>query len=155
MTTDPEIPLLSSVPERLNLLAELYKQRQQLYGDNYKLIGDAFVALFPNGLTLNSPEGFNRFSLFVQILTKMTRYGQMFAKGGHTDSLNDMAVYAQMLQELDDRDLMKDGKVESDKEYNDFMMKLKFGGAKLQEKFASELLEKIKKDKAELNEPRK
>jgi hypothetical protein len=108
MTTDPEIPLLSTVPERLNLLAELYKQRQKLYGNNYKLIGDAFTALFPNGLTLKSPEDFNRFSLFVQILTKMTRYGQMFSKGGHTDSLNDMAVYAQMLQELDDVNLCKE-----------------------------------------------
>lgn len=87
--------------DRLIKLADLYKQRNALYGDNYKRFGKILFQMFPNGLTLKLEEDFNRIALFVQIVHKVTRYAQQLEEGGHEDSLDDMAVYAQMLAEYD------------------------------------------------------
>jgi hypothetical protein len=92
---------LSTVPDKLASLAKLYRERNLLYGDNYKRFGDVMMLLFPNGITLQTKEDHNRFSLFVHIVTKGTRYAEQFKKGGHPDSLDDIAVYAQMLWEID------------------------------------------------------
>lgn len=90
------------VPNALNLLANLYEERSALYGDNYKLFGKIMVLLFQNeGLTLKTEEDFNRFGTFAQVVAKISRYANQFKVGGHPDSLDDMAVYAMMLRELD------------------------------------------------------
>jgi hypothetical protein len=81
--------------------ADLYDQRNSLYGDNYKHFGFIMERLFPDGIKLSTPEDFNRFGVLVQIVSKMTRYASQFGKGGHADSLDDAAVYAMMLRELD------------------------------------------------------
>jgi len=91
----------TTVPEMLEELAELYKQRNKLYGDNYKTHGDVMIALFPDGIKLKKPEDFNRYSCFKEILTRCGRYAYSFDNGGHEDSLRDISVYAQMLRELD------------------------------------------------------
>lgn len=89
-----------TVPKMLAQLGSIYEERGKVYGDNYKQFGVAMMGMFPRGLTLNSVEDFNRFGIFVQMISKMTRYGQAFQKG-HADSLDDTAVYSMMLQELD------------------------------------------------------
>jgi len=94
--------MTKTVPERLADLGALYQERNALYQDNYKRFGDILSNLFPQGLTLKTPEEFNRFALFFQILHKQTRYAHAIASGGHADSLDDIAVYAQMLQEYDE-----------------------------------------------------
>ena len=81
--------------------AGIYEQRNAIYKDNYKRFGAIFMQLMPGGVTLKDEDDFNRFSLFVQVVAKMTRYGQNFDFGGHADSLDDMAVYGMMLQEID------------------------------------------------------
>lgn len=93
--------MTTPVPESLAKLALLYKQRNALYGDNYKTFGSLMLAFFPKGLMLNTEEDHSRFALFVHLATKMSRYAEMFSKGGHTDSLDDITVYSQMLRELD------------------------------------------------------
>lgn len=85
----------------LEELGGLYRQRNKLYGDNYKRFGAVMVAMFPNGYAMNTVDDFNRFGIFVQMVAKMTRYAENFDRGGHLDSLNDLAVYSMMLQELD------------------------------------------------------
>jgi hypothetical protein len=90
------------VPEALAALGKVYEERNALYGDNYKIHGIVMKGLFPNGLTLNSPADFNRYALLVMIVSKLSRYTNQFAFGGHADSLNDATVYTQMLQELDE-----------------------------------------------------
>lgn len=96
------VELLSRQPQgRLAELAELYDERNALYGDNYKHFGPIMHYLFPDGLYINSAVDWNRIGIFVQITAKLTRYAAQFTKGGHTDSLDDAAVYAMMLQELD------------------------------------------------------
>ena len=89
------------VPGMLTDLAELYKERNKLYGDNYKRFGVIMKALFPMGISLYDEDEHNRFGVFVQIVAKITRYAEQFKVGGHPDSLDDTAVYSMMLQELD------------------------------------------------------
>ena len=90
-----------TVPEKLIAAAKLFEERNRLYGDNYKNFGRAMTAMFPLGLQLTSESQHSRFAIFVQILAKLTRYAENFTRGGHEDSLDDLSVYAQMLNELD------------------------------------------------------
>jgi hypothetical protein len=39
--------------------------------------------------------------LLVQIMSKLSRYCANFNQGGHEDSLDDLAVYSVLLQEVD------------------------------------------------------
>lgn len=93
--------MVNSVPENLRHAADIFEERSKIYGDNYKRFGYIMVGLFPNGLSLKSPEDFGRMGVFVQIVSKMTRYAEQFEKGGHPDSLDDTSVYSMMLQDLD------------------------------------------------------
>jgi hypothetical protein len=54
---------------------------------------------------LKSPSDFTRFALFAQAHGKLCRYAARFAAGGHPDSLDDTAVYAQLLKFVDEREL--------------------------------------------------
>lgn len=90
---------MKTVPEILREAADTYEQRNALYGNNYKRIGEIFVTLFPDGLTLKTPDEWNRMFLLMQLLGKSTRYAAQFAEG-HKDSAHDSIVYAAMLEEL-------------------------------------------------------
>jgi len=93
----------STVPKRLAKLGKLFEDRHKIYGPDYVYVGDVLFSMFPDGLTLRTPEQFRRFYMFVFILSKINRYSQCLARGtGHRDSLNDISVYSQMLEELDD-----------------------------------------------------
>ena len=92
---------MTVVPAALEKLADLYRQRNKLYGNDYKRCGEAYMALFPNGLTLRTAEDFTRFVIFSLGFGKQIRYANNFTRGGHADSLDDSSVYSQMLQELD------------------------------------------------------
>jgi len=91
----------SSVPARLAALGAIYAARNRVYGDDYRYHGEVMVALFPNGVTLKTVDDFNRYALLKHAVSKIGRYAPNFQKGGHVDSLDDLSVYAQMLQELD------------------------------------------------------
>lgn len=90
-----------TVPQRLEELGELYAERGKIYGDDYKRHGELMKILFPGGVILKTVEDFNRFGIFKELVTKTNRYAKSFFDGGHEDSLNDISVYSQMLQELD------------------------------------------------------
>jgi len=91
----------ANVPEYLRSAAEIYEQRNKLYGDNYKEFGNWVDKLFPEGLAVDTPEDFNRLGVLIQMLSKISRYAHNFHKGGHDDSLGDLAIYTMMLKELD------------------------------------------------------
>lgn len=101
--------MTKSVPQALGDLGALFEERNALYKDNYKNFGKTLLGLFPNGVTLKSAEEFNRFALFLQIMHKQSRYAQSILSGGHSDSLDDISVYSQMLREYDG--LIKDENV--------------------------------------------
>jgi hypothetical protein len=89
------------VPEELRAKASIYEERNKLYGDSYKIFGSIMELIGLDNFNLRSADDHNRFGVYVQLLGKVIRYGKQFDNGGHADSLDDMAVYAMMLKELD------------------------------------------------------
>jgi hypothetical protein len=87
--------------EQLIELAKLYEERNKEYGDSYKEAGAILQALFPNGIELETKHRFNKFCIIVHIVTKLSRYCNNFYIEASPDHLEDIAVYATMLLELD------------------------------------------------------
>ena len=87
-----------TVPEILETAAATYRERNAIYGDNYKNTGAVMRALFPDGVKLVTADDFNRWCLFELVIVKLTR----FTNSGltHIDSIHDAAVYAAMLESL-------------------------------------------------------
>lgn len=81
--------------------AKTFKERRAVYGYNYLKVGGIFASLFPQGVTLTTPEDFIRFELLMMKVVKLSRYAENWSKGGHSDSLTDDAVYSQMLNAVD------------------------------------------------------
>jgi hypothetical protein len=92
----------NSPANMLQQASETFKQRFELYGDNYKKFGIVMQALMPKESDVSSIENHNRLGLLTQIIYKLTRYCENFNKGGHKDSIHDLCVYAAMLESLDD-----------------------------------------------------
>ena len=93
---------MKTVPEILTEAAKTYAKRNKVYGDNYKRFGNVMSAMFPNGLSVKDPSDWNRLGIFVQMMSKATRYAAQFENGGHKDSAHDGSVYNAMLEELTD-----------------------------------------------------
>lgn len=93
-----------SVAELLTELRGLFASRNTLYGGGYKRIGPILKAFFPAGITLTTEDEMARFALFTDVAAKLDRYAANFATGGHADSLDDAALYAMMLREIDQSD---------------------------------------------------
>ena len=85
-----------TVPERLRALADLYEAKNKEYGNAYKTLGA--VAF---GLGLSSDVNWNQTAVLCVMMYKLQRYCANL-DGGHGDSLDDLAVYAMMLREIDD-----------------------------------------------------
>jgi hypothetical protein len=82
--------------------AETFAERRKVYGDNYKRVGAAMAALFPNGVELKTADDHNRFHILMLVIVKLSRYCVNWEKGGHQDSIHDAAVYCAMLEDIDD-----------------------------------------------------
>lgn len=91
-----------NVADRLTKLADLNRERGGTYGD-FEKIGRVLAQVFPEGLTLKTPDDWNRIILFTNSMNKLVRYSVNFNAGGHADSLDDNAVYSIMLRDLDAR----------------------------------------------------
>ena len=87
--------------ERLEKLADLHNYKSAEYGDLEAQHGRVMMQLFPRGIMLSTTADFARFGMLVQIVNKVSRYANNFAKG-HPDSLDDLAVYAAMLRSYDE-----------------------------------------------------
>lgn len=91
-----------SPDQHLKELANLFQERNKQYGSNYLQFEIVLRALFPNGIIATCPGEAGRLILVMHLITKLTRYTQNMQHGkGHKDSLDDLAVYAMMLQEHD------------------------------------------------------
>jgi hypothetical protein len=91
----------NNVHERLAKLGEVFKERNGAYGDTFRTFGLIMQGLFPQGLTVKTVEDWNRLALLMHSLDKHARYATNFSRGGHRDSLDDISVYAQILQMID------------------------------------------------------
>jgi len=92
---------MKKADEMLIESAEIYAERNKIYGDGYKTFGKLVKALFPDGVHLETEEDFTRWGVFQMMLSKIHRYSQNFTKGGHYDSLIDLSTYSAMMNELD------------------------------------------------------
>ena len=103
--TADERPQPATVDEALRRLADIYLDRSKLYGDNYKKFGALMLALqnfVPGGkFPTETVDDWNRLGLLVLKAVKLSRYCANYKDGGHSDSLDDEAVYTQMLNEID------------------------------------------------------
>lgn len=79
-------------------MADTYRERNKVYGDNYKSVGAVMMALFPNGVKLETADQFNVWHLFELLVVKMTRFAN--SQLTHEDSIHDLAVYAAMVESL-------------------------------------------------------
>lgn len=82
--------------------AKTFAERHAVYGDNYLNVGGALQALFPDGIEVFTTDDHNRFHIFMLVLVKLSRYANNWKKGGHQDSIRDAAVYAAMLESIDE-----------------------------------------------------
>lgn len=87
--------------------AKTYAERSKTYGNNYLVIGKMLAATFPDGLTINSADDWNRLVNFIQIMNKLSRYANLFLQGGHADSMHDLMVYGAMQSSIDDEILSR------------------------------------------------
>lgn len=90
-----------TVPEILRDSARIYEDRSASYGENYKVFGELFFHLL-EGIQIRNTDDVNRIGILIQILSKLSRYMNNWAKNGHRDSLQDLITYVAMLQELDE-----------------------------------------------------
>jgi hypothetical protein len=86
----------------LERAATTFKERIPVYGNNAPKVGNALLALFPDGVTLRTAEDFTRMYLFMMLIAKEGRYANNFTNKGHADSLIDIAVFAAMLHSTDE-----------------------------------------------------
>jgi hypothetical protein len=94
--------VVKTVPERFIDLADLFEERNKEYGADYKSHGKMMISHLPDGINLVKEIDFSRYDIAVMIAAKYGRYMKNFHKGGHADSLRDIAVYCMMLAELDE-----------------------------------------------------
>ncbi len=81
--------------------AKTFRDRNAVYGDNWRLVGKVMNGLFPNGLEIQSVEDWERLHILLLLVVKMTRYAVNF-KNGHVDSIRDATVYGAMLEMIDE-----------------------------------------------------
>ena len=85
----------SSPAAILDGMAETFRGRNGVYGDNYKNVANVVKALFPNGVPSDLVTT-DSWHLFELIIVKLTR----FANGNlrHRDSIHDAGVYCAMVE---------------------------------------------------------
>jgi hypothetical protein len=87
--------LNDTVPAMLEEMAATFKERNTTYRDNYLIVGQMLAALYPDGITLKTPEDFIRFHLVDWTIGKLSRWANTGMD--HEDSIKDAAVYTTML----------------------------------------------------------
>lgn len=97
--------------------AEIFEERGKVYGNNYTVAGEVLSSMFSSGLFLSTVSDFERFGILIQIVGKLTRYANNFKDGGHVDSIQDLSVYAAILQQID-ADALADREAEKDSDHD-------------------------------------
>lgn len=97
---EPRAPAASShkprtADEILTAMAATYRERNAVYGDNFRTVAPTIAALFPNGVPSELVTT-DRWHLFELIIVKLSRFAQ--SNLTHTDSIHDAGVYAAMIE---------------------------------------------------------
>jgi len=90
-------PKQKNAADILESMAATYRERNAVYGDNFRMVGKLMAVLFPDGVP---PEILHsdQFHLFELKLVKLSR----FAISGlqHQDSIHDDGVYSAMIEQI-------------------------------------------------------
>lgn len=81
----------------LDEMADTFRERNKVYGDNYKMVGQMMKVLFPNGLPPDLVY-MPHFHLFELKLVKLSRFA--ISNLTHIDSIHDDAVYSAMIESI-------------------------------------------------------
>lgn len=81
----------------LDQMAATFRERNAVYGSNYKMVGKMMAVLLPDGVP---PELLHsdQFHLFELILVKLSRYA--ISDLQHVDSIHDAGVYCAMCESI-------------------------------------------------------
>lgn len=93
----PPSPKLTAA-DILGEMADTYRERNKVYGDNFRIVGKVLADLHPDGATQLSASDHELYHLWSLLVVKLSR----FAVGGltHLDSIHDLSVYAAMIEAL-------------------------------------------------------
>lgn len=80
----------------LQEMADTFRERNAVYGNNYQRVAPIIKILWPNGLPKDMVTDNDTWHLFELIVVKLTRFAQSDLT--HVDSIHDMAVYAAMIE---------------------------------------------------------
>jgi hypothetical protein len=88
---------MTTAADILDQMAATFRERNAVYGDNYKMVGPMMKVLFPQGVP---PEVLHshQFHLFELALVKISRYAISGLQ--HQDSVRDLGVYAAMMEAI-------------------------------------------------------
>ena len=86
--------------ELFNDANNLFASRNKEYGNGFARHGELMAKFFPNGVTLETEEDFKRYGLISALVSKLNRVTFNFEEG-HSDSVEDLGVYAFMLQAVE------------------------------------------------------
>lgn len=81
----------------LDEMAYTFRQRNAVYGDNYKMVGKLMAVLFPNGVPKEVLHS-DQFHLFELKLVKLSRFA--ISNLTHQDSIHDDGVYSAMIESI-------------------------------------------------------
>lgn len=92
LTTTP-----ATAADILDQMAATFRERNAVYGDNFRMVGRMMEVLFPGGAP---PELLHsdQFHLFELILVKLSRYAISGLQ--HRDSIHDAGVYCAMCEAI-------------------------------------------------------
>ena len=98
-----------AVPDYFKSLSDLFVERNASYGDVYKKYGNTIHSIVGE-IELKTPKDHGRMCMLMMCILKISRYANNFSKGGHNDSLDDLAVYAMLLKDIDNDEKTKQTK---------------------------------------------
>ena len=88
---------MTNAADILDGMAATFRERNAVYGDNFKMVGKLMAVLFPNGAPAELLHS-DQFHLFELILVKLSRYAISGLE--HVDSIHDAGVYCAMCEAI-------------------------------------------------------
>lgn len=95
------------VPEILEEMASTFRERNKVYGDNWRMVGKMMAVMFPQGVQLVAAEDYDVWHLFELVIVKLSRFA--ISDLEHQDSIHDLAVYAAMIEAILKQQAIKRG----------------------------------------------
>lgn len=101
-TTETQSETLLAALQVLDENRDILIEKNSDYGDAQHVVGQILEIQFPDGVTLESPQDFKRFGLYVRILDKVSRMGTLGFENADrqvddetiVDTASDLANYA-------------------------------------------------------------